>query len=201
MGVTMKKHFCLVFVSLFFSISSFCDTPLVIIDMQNYWLNVDNFSYIPTFARAKEIDALVNSVVAKIEEAKSKNETIVILEQLLPRLGKLEDTDARIVEHLKGYEKVILLKKERPSGAKEIKSKFDELGIEPEGLKVCGVHTGNCVKDTVEDLIKIMPSLNHLTVIEDACAHLTDSQYHEKAINVLSRLPKVKIEKGSCGNL
>jgi hypothetical protein len=73
-----------------------------------------------------------------------------------------------LMRHLDGYARAIVVSKSANDGSKEIFEAVIENGFWPEYYTICGVNSDSCVMETVEGLIRRVPSCR-ITLIQDAC--------------------------------
>ncbi len=129
-----------------------CDRTLVIVDMQ------------PGFSASMHARTLAQ-VERRIVEAVSHGWAIVVLENESHLHGH---TLPRLIKHLIGYKRCIVIPKADDDGSREVIAGCQVAGFDLNFVEVCGVNTDACVKATVEGLIARSPFTNIL-VFRKAC--------------------------------
>ena len=128
---------------------------LVVVDMQ------------PDFT-ASQNRRTIAAVKEEVRGARTRNEEIIIVEYV-----NCEPTDSRITDLTKDYEKVKTVVKIDNDGSEEILKILKESAIDQEGivphLRICGVNTNACVRETVKGLKRKLNPPFQIDVIGDAC--------------------------------
>lgn len=110
-------------------------------------------------------DTVVPACLKLIKEAKEKNEYIVVVGT--KHEGQIRD---EIEDAVFGYPRYISVQKHHNDGAQFISQKFRALPEFPEfeEIRVCGIYTTWCVRETCRGLSKLFPTVP-IKIILDAC--------------------------------
>ena len=107
---------------------------LAIIDMQ------------PTFCSGNNRN-LMKHCVAEIQRAKKTHSHIIVVEY-----GK-QNTHDTLIKHLVGYSRLHFVEKNRTDGSKHIIACMNRYNIRHKTMRVVGVYTDYCVRETVLSLL------------------------------------------------
>jgi hypothetical protein len=100
------------------------------------------------YFKAANNKKLIYSLIQQVRKAKKQKCSILILEY--KNCGK---TNSLILKHLVNYNNVIFESQSENSGAKIINKLIND-NIIINNIKICGINTDCCVKETVNDLLK-----------------------------------------------
>lgn len=157
----------------FFSWSVFANTALVVIDMQPYFLE----------RGSKANSTVVAGVISAIQEARSGDQTIIIVEYKPHLLGQ---THQDIIQAVSGYNKVITLAKYHNDGSSVIKEELVRQRVTLSELKICGLNTSACLMETINGLQNQMSRDVNFSVLAYACSDSSESD-HKKALTRLKK--------------
>jgi nicotinamidase-related amidase len=142
---------------------------LIVIDMQQ--------SFLDGLYSSDRSDCVAN-VKREINKAVKNGSPILFVE--------FKDWGHTIKELIpQSYSNISFVTKNKRSGAEEIVQELNRQRWSDK-IKVCGIFTNQCVKESVIDLIKIHKYKN-IKIIEKACA-CGDSYYQTNAINEMKYL-------------
>lgn len=116
----------------------------------------------PYFKAAKE-KWVVAGVINQIRLAKQRSAGIVVVEY--KGCGR---THPKILNALKGYQRVVNAKKEQDDGTLAILNAIKRNFFSEDRIRVCGVNTSCCVMDTIEGLSLVFPN-SEIQVVADSC--------------------------------
>ena len=128
---------------------------LIIIDMQY------------EFDAAEDV---VGPVCDAVRQAKNEGRQIVLVEyKCWNHFPNAETCGCRtyyeITSLLEGYTNLVVVTKANDGGGREI---IDAVSVFPSDVDVCGVNIGACVRETVEQLSRLVPD-SEFTLLEQAC--------------------------------
>lgn len=149
---------------------------LIIVDMQPY------------FGGSQE-PWLIKNVCREIREAKKRKDGIVVLQ--FDGCGR---TDKRIIKTIGLYSHKAIKWKYDCDGSSIVISTMRKLKLEMGSLRVVGVYTNACVKDTVLGLSNALPK-SEIVLVADACNHETRTNRNHGRSGI--RRKNIKFDKMS----
>lgn len=136
-----------------------------------------------------EFDAALNpnlrmACQKKLRVAKRKRADILFVEY-----EGAGNTYADLVEVVKDYSRAFWVEKYYDDGSQEVINAINHHSLRYKTLKVCGVNTDACVRDTVRGLSQKL-SASKIKILANACY---SDWNHQRGLEQMKSLPNVKI--------
>lgn len=147
---------------------------LLIVDMQ------------PQFPAASG-KTIIKNCKREIRKAMQEKASIIFLEYM--GCGTTNDSLLSLTD---GYEQVWTQEKSSDDGSDVASSLIWKYSLSRTHIKVCGVNTDCCVKETVRGLISVFPKAE-IDVIGDACNSDWDHGY---GLSSMKKMPNVNVKGG-----
>lgn len=128
----------------------------------------------------------VRNCSREIQRAMNDDVPIVFVEFI--GYGK---TKKSLLSKLSSYKKFGIVKKCECGGGFEISNFLKKKKFPFQKLKICGIQTNICVRQTVEQLLDICPQ-SKIEIVGDACYDVSDGE-HEYGLEQLKTLPNVMV--------
>lgn len=142
-------------------------TGVVVVDMQ------------PGFGNS--VKYALEATKREVSLAIRKNAPVAIIQL---NVKSFKETHEEIMSLLKGYTYHSVGEKFIGDGSPQAKSIFDSFSFTPKKIRVCGVYTGACVKETALGLARIYEN-SEIILVKEACCDSVDSEETQKARPVL----------------
>jgi len=149
---------------------------LVVVDMQ------------PQF-RSSQNQTTKKSVNNLLKKAVKDKAAIIFLE-----FGGYDRTDSELMATVQGYKRAFYRTKHENDGSDEVLETIQKQALPRRKLKVCGVNTNYCVRETVEGLIDKFNDKSGIgKVIEVDSKAVNCAFYHESGLDKLREMQNVKV--------